>query len=370
MKEKENKKKSLKRFLLGRAKDVVLLYLATHYRPLLKFVSSKPSEVSIKVTQRCNSRCITCNEWKEKPENELTTKEIEDIFHQIKSLGVEIVGFTGGEPLLRNDIGELIEKAKKITGARVYIITNGILLPERAKTLMEKGIDYVSVSIDGLPETDTKIRGIPRHYDRAIEGIKILRSVSKDLKINVGTTVLKPNIKEIPQLVEICHNLKVNWFFNLLDTSLYFFQGVNIDGLLIDDEKTIDEFIDYLYLINKEKPDVFMSNMSPIVLEFARDYLKNKKPKLNCVIGYFRVFVDSNLNIYSGCWALPPIGNLKEEGLKEIIKSKKYKERVKKMFDLKCPTCTCGYILSCSLNNLPSTALFALKDPKFVRFEH
>ncbi|MCL0089647.1 hypothetical protein M1O54_04765 [Dehalococcoidia bacterium] len=89
---------------------------------------------------------------------------------------------------------------------------------------MEKGIDYVSVSIDGLPETDTKIRGIPRHYDRAIEGIKILRSVSKDLKINVGTTVLKPNIKEIPQLVEICHNLKVNWFFNLLDTSLYFFR--------------------------------------------------------------------------------------------------------------------------------------------------
>ncbi|MCL0089646.1 SPASM domain-containing protein [Dehalococcoidia bacterium] len=105
---------------------------------------------------------------------------------------------------------------------------------------------------------------------------------------------------------------------------------------MIDDEKTIDEFIDYLYLINKEKPDVFMSNMSPIVLEFARDYLKNKKPKLNCVIGYFRVFVDSNLNIYSGCWALPPIGNLKEEGLKEIIKSKKYKERVKKIFDLKC----------------------------------
>jgi MoaA/NifB/PqqE/SkfB family radical SAM enzyme len=352
------------RFLLKKFINLIFLYLATKSRSFLNFVEPSPIEASIKVTERCNSRCITCNVWKSNPKNELTAEEIENIFYQLKEIGIKIVGFTGGEPLLRNDIGELIRKAKAIIGAKVYIITNGLLLEKRAKTLVEQGIDYVSVSIDGLEKTDEAVRGIPGCYNKAIKGIQALRNLDNNVKIHVGTTLVKPNLTDIPQLIEICKKLKVTWAFNLLDTKPYFFQGIDTSKLLINDERLVDEIINYLYKINKERPEMAMLGMNSTSLEFARNYLKNKKPHFYCMIGYLRVYIDSNSNIYSGCWALPPLSNLRERNLKEIIRSQEYKKRVKTMFSLNCPRCTCGYIISGLINHLPSTTIHFLKNLK------
>lgn len=340
------------------------LYLGGHFRFILNFIQPTPLEASIKITRRCNSRCITCDVWKNQPkEDELTLSQMENIFHQLKELQIKAIGFTGGEPLLRNDIGQLIERAKKITGAKVYIVTNGFLLSQKAQTLLEKGIDYISVSIDGLEKTNEKIRGVPDHYSRTIEGIQALRKLDHNLKINVGTTLVKPNISEIPQLVEICKKLKVIWSYNLLDTSLYFFKDIDTSELLINDEKSVDQLIDYLYKINKKEPETFLFTNSTC-LEFARNYLKNKKPHFNCLMAYLRIYIDSNLDVYSGCWALPPLGNLREENLKDILKSQKYKKRAKMMFDLKCPRCSCGHIISLMINHLQSTVISTFKGFK------
>lgn len=356
-----------KRFLIKEIKDLILLYLGGYSRTFLNLIQPAPIEASIKITERCNSRCLTCNVWREKPQNELTTAELESVFYQLKENGIKMVGFTGGEPLLRNDIEELIRSAKKIVGAKVYIITNGLLLEKKAKSLIEQGVDYVSVSLDGLEETDERIRGVPGHYNRTIKGIETLRNLDNNIKINIGTTLVKSNLSEIPSLIKLSKKLKVAWSFNLLDTSLYFFKGIDTSELLIDDEELVDKTIDYLYRVNKESPEVAMLEMSSTSLEFARNYLKNKKPHFHCVTGYFRIYIDSDLNIYSGCWALPPVGNLKERSLKEILKSQEYRKRVKTMFNLNCPRCTCGYLLSGLINHLPSTAVYFLKNIKRYR---
>jgi MoaA/NifB/PqqE/SkfB family radical SAM enzyme len=314
-----------------------------------------PIEASIQITERCNSRCVTCDFWKRKSGSEATTKELENVFHQLKEVGIKIIGFTGGEPLLRNDIGQLIEKAKKITGARTYIITNGLLLPEKASLLVKSGIDYVSISLDGLEVTDRKIRGVSDHYEKVMKGIKALRSLKNDLPINIGTTLVRDNLSEIPKLVELCKKINTTWSYNLLDTNLYFFKNINTSPLLANNNELVDRTFDYLHKANKETPEIVST--PPLCLEFARNYLKNKKTNFHCSIGYLRVFISPVLDIYSGCWVLPPLGNLKKENIKTIIRSTEYKERLEKMFNLKCPGCTCGYAISLVIGH-PLSVIF------------
>jgi len=343
--------------------DIFLLYLGRYIPSLLKLINPTPIEASVKVTENCNSRCITCDVWKSGVQPDLTTQELKNIFYQLKEIGIKIIGFTGGEPLLRNDIAKLVKEAKKITGAQVYIVTNGILLKKKAKEIIDAGVDWLAISLDGIEKTDEKIRGVSGHFKMVIEGIEEVKKIKKDFKINIGTTILKDNISEISELIKLCRKLGVTWSFNLLDNNLYFFQNIDEGSLKVSDQKLIDKTIDYLYKSKKEVPEVF--NLDDKSLEFARDYMKLKNPHFFCVIGYVRIYIDSKLNVYSGCWALPPLGNLKEEKLKNILRSPKYKKRVQEMFHLKCPKCTCGYIESCMINNLPLTIKYLLSNIKF-----
>lgn len=343
--------------------NVPLLYLSKYNPIFLNLVSVNPFHASIKITENCNSRCIMCNAWKNRYLDELTTTEIEDILYQSKEVGIKSILFTGGEPLLRKDIGELIEKTKKLK-LKAYLQTNGLILNKKAETLIESGINRVIISIDGIGKNNDEIRGVPGGYNKAIKGIYALKNcVAKekvcDLEIAITTTLTSINNPEIPQLIELCKKLKVKWGFNLLDTNPYFFQNVDISKLLITDKDLVDRTIDYLYRVRKETPEVF--NMEPVSLEFARKYLKNENPHVPCVLGYLMVYIDSHANLYSGCWVLSPLGNLKKEKLVDILNSEKYKQRLLKMFNLKCPGCSCAYDRNCKINNLPLSAKGMIK---------
>ena len=82
-------------------------------------------------------------------------------------------------------------------------------------------------------------------------------------------------------------------------------------------------------------------------------------------MGYLTIYIDSHGNLYPGCWVLPPIENLMEKKLKDILVSKEYNHRVKAMFALKCPGCTCNYCLNHQVNNLPST----IKEKIYSKFK-
>jgi MoaA/NifB/PqqE/SkfB family radical SAM enzyme len=344
----------------------ILLYLSKYSRFFLKFIPLYPSEASLQVTGRCNSKCITCNFWKIKPGDELTPEELKRVFHDFKDVGLQIVGFTGGECLLRPDIGDLIDNVINTAGVKVYIITNGILLEKKAEILAGKDLLYVAVSLDGIGKTDDTIRGIPGHYEMVIRGIDRLNKLTEGkLRIHIGTTLLKQNINQVPEIIELCKKHNATWAFALLDANLYFFKGINVSEIFTDDKILINKTIDRLYDFGKKEPKTFI--MPPWCLEFSREYLLNKAPHFHCVVGYYRVFIDPQLNVYPGCWALPPLGNLREKSLKQIIKSPEYTKRVKSMFDLYCPTCTCGYALSTTINNLPTSIIYGIKNARKLK---
>lgn len=342
--------------------NVTLLYLSKYNPIFLNLTRIAPIHASIKITENCNSRCVTCNVWKNRHHDELTMNEFEDILFQLKNVGIKWVHFTGGEALLRTDIDELIEKAKKLK-LEVSLQTNGILLQEKAEMLVVNEIDRIIVSLDGIEKTNDEIRGVRGDYDKVIKGISALRYYGKkksyDLDISISTTLTSRNIYEIPQLIELCKKLNIRWSFNLLDSNPYFFSDVDVSKLIITDKDLIDRTFDYLFKIKKESPKVF--DMDSLSLEFARKYLKNERYIFPCILGHLMIYIDSHANVYSGCWVLSSLGSLREKKLIHILNSKKFNERLLKMYDLKCTGCSCGYDLNCKVNNLPFLARELIK---------
>lgn len=157
------------------------------------------TSLRVSVTDRCNIRCFYCmpNEHIEfKSRHELLTfEEIERIVSVIASLGVQKIRITGGEPLVRSQIWELIERLKRISGIEeVALTTNGILLASQAQDLHRCGLDRLNVSLDAL--SDESFRRIARRdgLQQVLEGIFAAKQAGFE-KIRLNAVSL-PGISE------------------------------------------------------------------------------------------------------------------------------------------------------------------------------
>ena len=200
--------------------------------------------VRISVTDRCNFRCIYCMpkegiKWK--PMKHLLTYEDIAFFLKVASkLGIQKVKLTGGEPLVRKHIDNLVSMIKDIEGIReVSLTTNGTMLPVYAKRLKSAGLDRVTVSLDTLlPHRFRKITRIGK-LDDVLRGIGVLEEASfKKTKIN--TVVMRTiNDDEIVDLINFAHDRSYDIrFIELMPTELIpywkrYFIGVNsIKGII------------------------------------------------------------------------------------------------------------------------------------------
>lgn len=145
----------------------------------------------VSLTDRCNLRCAYCMPAegiaKREHRDILSLEEIEHIVRAASKLGIDKVRLTGGEPLIRKGLIELIENLAKIKGLKdLSLTTNGILLQKYAPDLKKAGLNRVNVSLDSLDRE--KYRRITRcgHLDDVLEGIRLAQEV--------GLTPLKLNI--------------------------------------------------------------------------------------------------------------------------------------------------------------------------------
>jgi len=177
------------------------------------FVPGAPFQVVWDITYACNLRCKHCYATAGKPlEDELTTDEALDIVDKLDRLGVTIIAFSGGEPLVRKDFFEITKYADE-KGFYVAVATNGTLINEEmAKKMKENGIKYVQISLDGMRETHDSFRGIKGAFDKTVEGIK--NCVKEGFFVNVSMTVTKYNYHDVPAVIELCEKLGVNWFMH------------------------------------------------------------------------------------------------------------------------------------------------------------
>ena len=170
---------------------------------LLQFSRDKKPVVVWNVGRRCNLRCVHCysHSRNEEYSGELTTEQGMALLDDLGDYGAPVILFSGGEPLMRPDIFELIQRARD-KGMRAVLSTNGTLIDEDAATkLQDFGLSYVGVSLDGLQETNDKFRGVKNAFDMALAGIRSCLKVG--VKVGLRFTVNKRNVRDVPGIFDL-----------------------------------------------------------------------------------------------------------------------------------------------------------------------
>lgn len=169
----------------------------------------------ISITDLCNLRCKYCMPEdginKINHENVLTFEEIYEISKNLVSLGITKIRITGGEPLVRNGIVELIRKISSLDKVKdLSMTTNGILLKKYAKDLKEAGLDRVNISLDTLNEEKYKDITRTGNLKDVLDGIEEAKKVGLNpIKINV-VLIDGFNINEIEDFVYITQAEKID----------------------------------------------------------------------------------------------------------------------------------------------------------------
>src|SRR5919108_5777960 len=136
-----------------------------------------PVLVHFEVTLRCNARCDFCDYWKTDPS--ARHDELKSFADAARFFNPMLVTFTGGEPLLRSDLEELVASvARAIRLKYITLITHGAMLtPERALSLWRAGVNQFNISLDYLDERHDRARGIPGLTARLFDTLPRLRSL-------------------------------------------------------------------------------------------------------------------------------------------------------------------------------------------------
>ncbi|MBF0587355.1 GTP 3',8-cyclase MoaA [Prosthecochloris sp. N3] len=171
--------------------------------------------VRLAVTSACNLRCVYCMREEHSVHNPgselLSRKEIQRLLGVLAGFGVEKVRFTGGEPLLRNDIADLVHDAASIPGiGTVSLTTNGVLLDRYLDSLLAAGLKAVNFSLDTFDRH--RYREITRRnlFDRARDNLEMLLGYHEELKIKVNVLLMRGiNTAEIRDFVELTRNRPV-----------------------------------------------------------------------------------------------------------------------------------------------------------------
>jgi Fe-coproporphyrin III synthase len=170
---------------------------------LLQFSADKKPVVVWNVTRRCNLKCVHCYSRSEDREygGELSHEEGKALIDDLSSFGSPVMLFSGGEPLIRPDILDLIRYAAG-RGMRAVVSTNGTLItPRLAGKLKEIGLSYVGISLDGLEPVHDAFRGVSGSFSRVMAAIGNCQDAG--LKVGLRFTINRRNYEDIPGIFDL-----------------------------------------------------------------------------------------------------------------------------------------------------------------------
>ncbi|MCD6327954.1 radical SAM protein [bacterium] len=212
--------------LLRQAGSVVLYGLLTRWRYMPQWLISArsllglvagsegmgcigfPKHPVIEITSRCNLNCIHCHAASsEGSPDEMSFDEMRRVLRELAAQDeFKMIVFSGGEPLVRDDLVELCDYARRL-GFWVVIASNGTLLTaDLARRLRRAGVCGIAIGLDGdCPEIHDSIRGVEGAFERAIQGCVVARQAGLVLQIN--TTLMQQNVARLPQIMRLGEHL-------------------------------------------------------------------------------------------------------------------------------------------------------------------
>lgn len=161
------------------------------------------------MTRRCNLKCVHCyaQAVDERGKDEIDTAKAKEIIDDLAAYGAPVMLFSGGEPLVREDLPELAAHATQ-KGMRAVISTNGTLIDQqKARELKAIGLSYVGISLDGLEKTHDHFRGVRGSFKKALQGISNCQA--EGLKVGLRFTINRRNAQEIPGIFRLLDEMEI-----------------------------------------------------------------------------------------------------------------------------------------------------------------
>ena len=281
-------------------------------------------------TLTCNAKCKHCGSSAEKKkyEGELTTDEIKSAFKQIANdmdASKILINVTGGEPLVRQDLCEVMEYATKELGFHWGMTTNGILLnDENIEKLKKANMETISISIDGLEKTHDAFRGVPGSYKIIINNIKKLEKADFVKHLQVTTVFHKENINQLDELYNVMLDLGLDsWRLVSMDP----IGRANENNNLLLGGKEIRQLLDF---IKSKKNDKRLELMYGCPGFLGLDYEKEvRKHYFYCRTGINIASILYNGDLFV-CPNVPRVkrfiqGNIRTDNFKDVWDNK-YRE--------------------------------------------
>lgn len=183
-------------------------------------LTQRPFFLAHAATFGCNSECKMCTYWQLTPrmKEDMSTDEVFRLLDEAYEFGMRGYYLFGGEPLIRKDIGMLVDYAKR-RGFLTTMNTNASLLASKAPSL--SNLDFAFVSLDYFNEYDDFIRGRKGSFGDAIRGIQRIREVG-NTKVTLVTTISTLNLDAVKPMAELARDLQVGISYNFVEPTLDF----------------------------------------------------------------------------------------------------------------------------------------------------
>lgn len=307
-------------------------------KPILK-------DLFLEVTSRCNARCEHCGSscGDKAISDEIGAEELKKVLYDVAqkyNAHDILLNVTGGEPLVRKDLFEIMDYANKL-GYKWGMTSNGMLITDEILEKMNAtNMKTISISLDGMKETHESFRKVPGSFDKIVENIKKLQSVPSIKIVQVTTVANKKNLNELEQVYNLMKRLNViSW------------RVVNVDpiGRAKNNEEILLNKDEYKYLFNfvKEKREENIMNVEygcahylgiPMEKEIRDTYFM-------CTTGLYVASILSNGDIFvcPNVERRPELiqGNIKTDNFVEVWENKfkefRTDERTKSEKCSKCP---------------------------------
>jgi MoaA/NifB/PqqE/SkfB family radical SAM enzyme len=321
-----------------------------------------PLSLTLCLTGRCNSRCKTCNIWRNPPKNELSIDEWGSI---LKSMGKSPVWITvsEGEPFLRRGLVEFIRQVSEINQPSILnIATNGLLTRRIERDVREilsfhkEGL-AINLSLDGIGERHDHIRGIKGNFSRllqTIEELKSLKSESENLTLGINTTLSKYNIDQGHRIFtfvrdEVCPD---SHLFEIAD---------NRDALQNPEMELapgLQEYTDLIRTVSREQASRSLTMFfRKRYYRLAEHMLEQQEQAIPCYAALASAQIMSSGEVWPCCRMRTLMGNLRESdyNFRAVWKSSQARQ-VRE--DIKRSRCWCTSVNANYTNILCSRRLF------------
>ena len=313
----------------------------------------KPETLQFPITGKCNSKCSTCNIWKQHDKQDVDIDALKRVLQDEYLENVKNVGINGGEPFLHAHFLEVIECILELPRLeRIYLITNG-LSTQRILDQLSKANElakkrkvkiYLTLSLDGIDDIYSTVRGIPKGDNRVIQTLIAIKSNLNQYcdSLTIGTTISINNVYYLSQIEDVSRRLgiPVNYHIAVPNRRIYTSDDYKRYSIFEDEHARLVA-LEFFFGLYK-----YSSGVREQLLYFQNyEFIKHEGRRRFSACSYKKqdITLDEKLNVYFCAKESKKIGNACDESIRMIMKKQEAKEEEKR---IRTTCSSCGHYIT------------------------